>query len=363
VSGTAGASASKSAGTMTSWRVAAFGEPLVRMTDAVPTPQGTEVVLRVIAAGVCHSDLHIADGYFDLGGEKRMEMAVRLPRTLGHEIAGEVVAAGPDADVAPGARRVVFPWIGCGACALCAAGDEHLCARPQTLGFARDGGFSDHVVVPHPRYLLEYGDLPAELAATYACAGLTAFSALHKAEPVSDEHPLLIVGAGGVGESAIRFARAVYGVHPAVADIDERKRENALASGAAIAFDPRDADARKAAREHAGGGFAAAIDFVGRPETAELAMSLVRKGGKVIVVGLYGGTLALALPMLPLRAITIAGSYVGSLRQLESLLAMARAGTPPNVHIESRPLDEAQQALDALRAGTVVGRTVLVPAP
>lgn len=345
---------------MTSWRIAAFGEPLVRMMDDVPSPQGTEVVLRVLAAGVCHSDLHISDGYFDLGGGKRMELAVRLPRTLGHEIVGEVVAAGPDADVELGVRRVVFPWIGCGACALCAAGDEHLCGRPQTLGFVRDGGFSDHVVVPHPRYLLDFGDLPVELAATYACAGLTAFSALRKAAPVSEEHPLLIVGAGGVGESAIRFARAMYGVQPVVAEIDERKRENARESGAVLAFDPRDAAACKAAREHAGGGFAAVIDFVGSTSSAEHALAMVRKGGKMIVVGLFGGTLQLALPLVPLRAVSIIGSYVGSLRQLEDLLALARAGVPPQVHIQRRPLSDAQRALDALRAGAVVGRSVLV---
>ena len=289
-----------------------------------------------------------------------MDLAVRLPRTLGHEIAGEVVAAGPDADVEIGARRVVFPWIGCGACALCAAGDEHLCARPQTLGFSRDGGFSDRVVVPHPRYLLDFGELPAELAATYACAGLTAFSALRKAAPVSDEHPLLIIGAGGVGESAIRFAHAVYGVHPAVAEIDERKRENARESGAGTVFDPRDAAACKAARQDAGGGFAAVIDFVGSTASAEHALAMVRKGGKVIVVGLYGGTLQLALPLMPLRAISIAGSYVGSLRDLHDLLALARGGAAPHVHIQRRPLEDAQLALDALRAGTVLGRSVLI---
>jgi alcohol dehydrogenase/propanol-preferring alcohol dehydrogenase len=347
---------------MTSWRVAAFGEPLVRMVDEIPRPEGAEVVLRVTAAGVCHSDLHISDGYFDLGGGKHMDLSVRLPRTLGHEIAGEVVAAGPDANVALGAQRIVYPWIGCGDCALCAAGDEHLCARPQTLGFVRDGGFSDHVVVPDPRYLLDFGEIPPELAATYACAGLTAFSALRKAAPVSEQHPLLIVGAGGVGESAIRFARAVYDARPAVADIDERKRENARESGAATAYDPRDAAACKAARQHAGGGFAAVIDFVGSQASAEHALSMVRKGGKVILVGLFGGTLPLALPLVPLRAISIIGSYVGSLRELEDLLALARAGTAPHVHIERRGFQDAQHALDALRAGTVLGRSVLVTA-
>ena len=346
---------------MTSYRVTAFGKPLERMVEDVPRPRGTEVLLRVIAAGVCHSDLHIADGYFDLGGGRRMEMKIDLPRTLGHEIAGEVVAAGPEADVAAGAQRVVYPWIGCGSCGLCGAGDEHLCARPRTLGFVLDGGFSDHVVVPHPRYLFEYGELAPEVAATYACAGLTAFSALRKAAPVSPERPLLVVGAGGVGGSAIRLAHAMYGVQPAVSEIDERKRENVRESGVAVVVDPRDAGACKAVRDEAGG-FAAAVDFVGSTASVEHALSMLRKGGKVIVVGLYGGALELALPLVPLRAISIVGSYVGSLHELEELLALARRGVPPHVHIERRGLDDAQCALDALRAGKVAGRNVLVAA-
>ncbi len=189
---------------------------------------------------------------------------------------------------------------------------------------------------------------------------MTAFSALRKAAPVSDEHPLLIVGAGGVGESAIRFAHAMYGVQPAVAEIDERKRENARRSGAGAAYDPRDAAACEAARQDAGGGFAAVVDFVGSTASAEHALAMVRKGGTVVIVGLYGGMLELALPLVPLRALSIRGSYVGSLQELRDLLSLARGGVAPHVHIERRPLGEAQAALDALRAGTVVGRSVLV---
>ena len=349
---------------MTSYQLAAFGEPLVRVEGPVPEPQGSEVVLRVLACGVCHSDLHLAEGYFELGAGKRMDLAaaLRLPRTLGHEIAGEVVAAGPDAEVPIGARRVVFPWIGCGACATCRAGNEHVCARPQALGANRDGGFSDHVVVPHARYLLDFGDLPVELAATYACSGLTAYGALRKAAPVSAAEPLLIVGAGGVGEAAIRLTRILFRAGAVVADLDERKRANALDAGAASAVDPREPGTRKALLTQTDGGFAAAIDFAGSTASAEFALSVLRKGGKLIVVGLYGGTLELALPLVPLRALTIAGSYVGSLKELRELLALAQHGAGPRIHYERRPLDEAQAALDALRGGGVIGRTVLAPA-
>jgi D-arabinose 1-dehydrogenase-like Zn-dependent alcohol dehydrogenase len=162
---------------MNSWQVESFGKPLVQALREVPAPAGTEVVLRIASCGVCHSDVHMHDGYFDLGGGHRLDLSrtVQPPRTLGHEIAGLVAAVGPDAQgVQVGDRRVAYPWIGCGSCALCVAGQEHLCTTPRALGVARDGGFASHVVVPHPRYLVDHGAIPDEQACTYACAGLTA---------------------------------------------------------------------------------------------------------------------------------------------------------------------------------------------
>ncbi|MFM2186109.1 MAG: hypothetical protein RIR43_681, partial [Pseudomonadota bacterium] len=196
--------------TMTSYQVEAFGRPLAQVLRDIPTPQGTEVVVRVGSCGVCHSDVHLHDGYFDLGNDVKLDMTrtVQPPRTLGHEIAGTVVAVGPDAQgVKVGDRRVVFPWIGCGTCSLCEAGHEHLCNSPRALGIHRDGGFSSHTVVPHARYLIDYGNLAEEQACTYACSGLTAYSALKKVAPLGPKDPLLIIGAGGVGLSGIRLAR------------------------------------------------------------------------------------------------------------------------------------------------------------
>ena len=151
--------------TMTSWQVTDFGRPLVQAVRQAPAPGGAEVVLRVDGCGVCHSDLHMRDGFFDLGHGQKLDVGrlVRPPRTLGHEIAGTVVACGPDAQgVAVGDRRLVYPWLGCGNCRLCTSGQEHLCATPQPLGVARDGGFATHVLVPHARYLLDFGGLPVE---------------------------------------------------------------------------------------------------------------------------------------------------------------------------------------------------------
>ncbi len=136
------------------------------------------------AAGFCHSDLHIQDGYADLGGGKRLDTTrgMTLPFTLGHEIAGVVDEVGPDApkDLI-GKKQAVFPWIGCGQCRDCANGDENLCVKQRFLGVSIDGGFATHVLVPDAKYLLDYDPLPVNQAATLMCSGVTAYGALEAA--------------------------------------------------------------------------------------------------------------------------------------------------------------------------------------
>jgi alcohol dehydrogenase/propanol-preferring alcohol dehydrogenase len=347
-----------------SFRLTRIGAPLEAVVEPLPEPGGTEVLLRVQACGVCHSDLHLSEGFFDLGQGQKLDLSkgMPLPLTLGHEIAGEVVAVGPQAEgVVVGQRRVAYPWIGCDACPACRRGLEQFCDRPRALGVTRQGGFSDHVMVPHPRYLFDHGPLPQAFAATLACSGLTAFGALGKAAPITQHQPLLIIGAGGVGQAAIAIARAMFGVSPVVADIDPAKREAALAAGASEAVDPQEKDLRRRLLKQTDGGFAAAIDFVGMTATAELGLSTIRKGGKLIVVGLFGGSLSIALPTLPLRGVNVVGSYVGSLTEMDQLMALARSGVIAPTSIETRSLTAVQATLDDLRAGRIRGRAVLLP--
>ena len=157
---------------MKSYDVCECGAPLRLMERPTPKPAGTEILLKVIAAGVCHSDLHIWDGYYDLGGGKRLKLSdrgVKLPLTMGHENVGEVVAVGPDAvGVKIGDRRLVHPWFGCGECAVCRRGDEQLCRTPFSIGVFRSGGYADHLLVPHPRYLFDIGGIAPEKAAPLA---------------------------------------------------------------------------------------------------------------------------------------------------------------------------------------------------
>src|SRR5215207_1688963 len=219
----------------------AYAAPLCETVAELPEPRGAEVLVRVARCGVCHSDVHLQDGYFSMGQDKRLDITAgrKLPFTLGHEIAGVIARAGPDpGDVAEGRAVAVYPWIGCGTCPACARGDEILCNAPRQLGITVDGGFATHVLVPHPRYLLDYAPIPIALAAAYMCSGLTAYSALKKLAGRAGRGPLLLVGAGGVGRMGLAFARALFAHAPIVADIDPDKRAAALHAGAAAAVDP-----------------------------------------------------------------------------------------------------------------------------
>lgn len=349
---------------MKSQDVVAFGAPLEPAQRATPQPTGSEVLLKVIAAGVCHSDLHLWEGHYDLGSGRKLEMStrgIRPPFTMGHEIVGEVVAVGSEAgEVQEGARRVVFPWIGCGRCPACLRDEENLCSAPQCLGIHKPGGYADHVLVPHPRYLVDIGDLEPDQAALYACSGLTTFSALKKVGTALKTAPIAIIGAGGLGLMCLSVHKAMGGHGAVIVDIDPVKLDAARAAGAIGTVNAAKEGAAELAAA-APNGFAAVIDFVGSASTAQLGIDVLPRGGRYILVGLFGGELTLSLPLLPLRGITIQGSYTGSLGELRELIALARSMGVPKVPVTRSPLDQANAVLESLRAGRLIGRGVLRP--
>jgi alcohol dehydrogenase len=338
----------------------AYGAPLCETTADLPEPKGSEVLVRISRCGVCHSDLHIHDGYFLLGDGKQLDVRAgrALPFTLGHEIAGSIEAAGPEADVRPGAAVAVYPWIGCGQCPACKAGDENICIAPRHLGITVDGGYATHVMVPHPRYLIDYAPLTASYAGALMCSGLTAYAALKRLADRASRAPLLLVGMGGVGMMGLALSKAMFGTAPFVADIDPKKREAALAAGAREAFDPADSNARKAVLK-ASGGIYAAVDFVGSDKSLNFATGTLAKGGKVVITGLIGGGYSTAVAMFPLKAMTIEGTQTGTLAEARELVDLVRDKKVPPPPIEERPLGMAQKSLVDLRAGRIVGRVVL----
>ncbi len=352
---------------MRMFQVCVCGQPLQCNEAPTPEPKGSEILLKVLAAGVCHSDLHLADGYFDLGGGKKMSLADRgmvLPVTLGHENVGKVVAVGPDAKgVKEGSVLLADPWVGCGTCAVCKRGEENLCRSMKSLGVFSNGGYADYLLVPHPRYLFEIGDLPPERAAPLACSGITTFSALKKVPTIKDE-PTVIIGAGGLGLMCLGLHHKMGGHSSIVVEIDPVKRNAAKKAGATHVVDGNAPDATQQIMKLTkdGAGAWATIDLVGSSQSARVGFDSLIKGGKYIIVGLYGGDLTVALPPIPMRALTIQGSYLGTIPEMGELMELVRRKGLPEVPVTTRPLDEVNAAHADLRAGKIVGRVVLTPA-
>ena len=350
---------------MKSFKVTDFGMPLAEVDGPDPSPGGTEVLLKVRASGVCHSDLHIWEGGYQLGhGRGRLSLkdrGIALPLTMGHETVGEVVALGPEAKgVKIGETRLVYPWIGCGTCPICRAGDENMCMKPRSLGVYCDGGYADHISVPHPRYLLDLEGLDPVMAAPYACSGVTTYSALKKVEFAFGE-PIVIFGAGGLGLMALSLLKAMGGKGAIIVDIDQRKREAGLEAGALGAIDGAAQDAARQIVKAAGQPVRAAIDLVGNAATAAIGFDCLTRGGKLVMVGLFGGGAPWALPLIPIKALTIQGSYVGNLRETQELLDLVREKKVAPIPVTTRRLAEVQAALNDLRDGKLVGRAVLTP--
>jgi D-arabinose 1-dehydrogenase-like Zn-dependent alcohol dehydrogenase len=344
------------------------GQPLELVDKPTPTLHGTEVLVRVQAAGLCHTDLHLWEGHYDLGGGKKLTLAdrgIKPPLTLSHEIVGEVAAVGPavgiDLATIEGRSMLVHPWIGCGECAACVRGEETICIKPQSLGVVRPGGFAEYVVVPHPRYLIEINGIDPATAAPLACAGVTTFSALKKLGTRIIDDPLVVIGAGGLGLMAIKVLEALGGKGAIVVDIDPIKREAALAAGALAVVDAKTGDAVQQIQQLSGGGARAVLDLVGATATATLAIASCARGGHIIICGLMGGDITLPLPTIPMRPLTLQGSYVGTLTELRELVALVQRTQMDPIPVTRRPLAEANEALQALVSGAVVGRTILVP--
>ena len=350
--------------TMRCYHLARFGQPLLAVDQPMPQATGTQVVLKVAAAGVCHSDLHIQDGEADLGNGQVASYAARcnLPRTLGHETSGRVVAWGPDAQgVSAGDLALVYSWVGCGDCHACLAGNENHCVDSRFLGVSRDGGYAEYVVVPHPKYLIDLTGIDPVAAAPLACAGVTTYAALKKAGAMLRERPVIVFGAGGLGLMALQVLRLMGGHGAVVLDIDPIKRAAATQAGALAVVDPAAADADAQVRQAVGGPVHFVLDLVGGAVTVSQGLRLLDKGGQLQLVGMLGGALSLPLPMLATKAATLQGCYVGNLAELRELVALVRTHGLPALPLDRRPLAAANQALDDLRSGRVIGRVVLVP--
>ena len=350
------------------WAFPKWGAALEEMTDELAAPVGQEVTVRVTHCGMCHSDLHVQAGGFDMGGGKMSSLeraGTKLPVTMGHEIGGEVVEIGPEVQgVKLGDKVIVYPWLGCGSCPVCERGDDHLCPRAsRNMGIQLPGGYADLVRVPHARYLVPIGTLEPARAATFACAGITAYGAIRKLDPLDADDHVAIIGCGGVGMTAVALYVGHHARRKVVAiDPDPAKREAALRHGATMAFDPGAADALKAIGKACNMNIAGAVDFVG------CRVQLVA-GGEPGAPHRAGGHRRPVRRRVPhaaadVRAEVAAASAAPTwpaCNELRELVALAQRVTLPQIPLDLRPLAGVNQALDDLAHGRVVGRVVLQP--
>lgn len=342
------------------------GAPLQEINLPMPEPKGTEVLIKVHAAGLCHTDLHLWDGYYDLGQGKKLSLAergVKPPLTLSHEISGEVVAYGEQVTALEiGTQALLHPWIGCNTCRYCQNEQENLCLKPQQLGIVKPGGFAEYILVPHPRYLVDLQGLDPTQAAPLACAGLTTFSALNKFGAQVQQQPVVIIGAGGLGLMALALLNAQDAKGAILVDIDDAKLQTAQQLGAIATVNSQAEDASQQLQALTEGGAACILDLVGSSQSLDFALKNAARGGHIVVCGLMGGEIQLPIPSIAMRPITIQGSYVGTVQELRALLDLVRERQLNMIPIQTRPIAEVNQAFDDLQQGKVTGRVVLLHA-
>jgi alcohol dehydrogenase, propanol-preferring len=352
---------------MRAWAVVETGKPLKEIELPTPEPKGAEVLLEVTHAGVCHSDLHIWEGQYDLGSRGIMKLTdrgVKLPLAMGHEIVGRVVKLGPDAHnqgSKVGDLRVVFPWVGCGTCEACQRDEENMCVTGRALGVFQNGGYATHVLATHVKHLVDIEGVDPALAATYACSGITVYSAINKLLPMNPKTPIVLVGAGGLGLQAVAILRALGHQNICSVDIDAKKLEAAKAQGATatVLATADGAATTKAIIAACGGPAMGVIDLVNGSASSRFAFDALQKGGKLVQVGLFGGELQVPLPLMPMRALTIQGSYVGDVKELRALIGIAKQGKIPAIPVELTPQKNADAVLNRLKNGQITGRVVL----
>ncbi|MEU3615425.1 NAD(P)-dependent alcohol dehydrogenase [Streptomyces sp. NPDC006872] len=347
-------------------RLTRWGGPPLLTEVPRPTPTGEEVLIRVEAAGLCRSDLHVIDA-------RPGDLPYRLPFTLGHEVAGRVLERGPLAvGPAVGARVVVHgPW-GCGSCARCTVGAENYCDRRAALdadrvgtgaGLGRDGGMADLLLVPSGRLLVPVGDLAAAQAAPLSDAGLTAYHAVATVRrALGDETGagVVVVGVGGLGHLAVQILRATTTAQVLAVDVREEALALADECGAHFGTLLRP-DTAAALRARTGGvGAVAVLDFVGSNSSLELAVDVLRAGGELAVVGSGGGELTVRKPGALPPGTRISLPFWGTRPELEAVVALAREGVL-KVGVERFALSSATEAVERLRSGDVRGRAVLLP--
>jgi propanol-preferring alcohol dehydrogenase len=329
----------------------AFKTPLAFEEVPRPEPAGDEVLIEVEVCGVCHSDLHVAQGDWP-----QLASIVKKPLILGHEIVGRVVERGAAVQSVEIGDRVGVPWVQwtCGQCEFCREGNENLCVRQRITGVMADGGYAEFTKAPASHIVKIPDALRSEQAAPLLCAGVTVHRAL-KQSRIRAGQRLAVFGVGGLGHLAVQIARAA-GAEVTAIDIAEEKLSLAKSLGATRTLNASNRDAVKELR--ASGGVHVALVTSAAKSAYDMAFYCVRPTGTLLAVGLPAGEISFPAILLAAGEIQIKASAVGTREDLREILAMAAAGAV-HCQVSPRPLAEANEVLGQLSRGEISGRVVL----
>ncbi len=328
----------------------AFGQPLTIEEMPVPEPGPGEVLVKVVACGVCHTDLHAIDGDWPV--------KPALPLTPGHEGVGHVAAVGAGVDDLKEGDAVGVPWLydACRACEFCETGWETLCTRQRNTGYSVNGAYAEYVLASAPFVGRLPGNTDFVAMAPILCAGVTTYKGLKETEARPGEW-VVISGIGGLGHVAIQYAKAM-GLNVVAIDVADDKLALATRLGADLALDARQAGVVERVQRETGGGAHGVLVTAVSPPAFQQAIACARRRGTVALVGLPPGDFPTPIFDVVLKRITVRGSIVGTRRDLAESIAFAAEGKV-RATVTARPLGEVNAVLDDLRAGRVEGRVAL----
>lgn len=328
-----------------------FKKPLAIQDVPRPLPHANEVLIQVDACGVCHSDLHLADGDWP-----QLAAIAKIPLILGHEIAGRVVEKGADVRDFQVGDRVGVPWIHwtCEQCEFCREGNENLCAKQKITGVTVDGGFAEFVRAPASHAVKIPDGLSAVDAAPLFCAGLTVYRSLKHAG-ISSGQRLAIFGVGGLGHLAVQIAKEM-GAEITAIDISDEKLAMAKSLGARHSLNAASTHVVKELRAKGGAHFALVTSAA--KAAYDAAFACLRPTGTLLVVGLPAENICFPPILMAAGEVRIQASAVGTRQELREVLAMASAGKIRS-HVAARPLSAVNDVLDQMRHGQVSGRIVI----
>ena len=335
--------------TMKAAVVHAFGAPLVIENVPVPTPGPNQVLVRLVASGVCHTDVHAAEGDWPV--------KPTLPFIPGHEAVGDVVAVGPGVVGVALGDRVGVPWLhsACGRCEFCETGRETLCASQRNTGYSVNGGYAEYMLA-NADYV---GQIPAgmdpALAAPVLCAGVTTYKGIKE----TDTRPgqwIVISGIGGLGHLGVQYAKAM-GLRVIAVDVAPEKLALARRLGAERTIDASKENPAEVVQREIGGAHAALVTAVST-KAFDQALGMLRSGGTCVLVGLPPGDFPTPIFPVVLKRLTVRGSIVGTRADLREALEFAARGEI-EVAYETRRLEDVNEIFDGLKAGTITGRVVL----